>query len=144
TPESDQAQAVGEIRDAVVVNVISPPTKVGETKSTETNLKYTTLTEGNGAEAKPGKVVAVHFVGTFPDGQKFDSSRDRGESFSFQLGKGFVIRGWDEGISGMRVGERRKLIVPPELAYGPTGKAPVIPANATLVFDVELLEVRDQ
>jgi FKBP-type peptidyl-prolyl cis-trans isomerase len=144
TPEADQAQAVGELADAVVIKTVSPPTKVGETKTTDDNLRYTTLKEGGGAEAQPGKVVTVHFVGTFPDGQKFDSSRDRGESFSFQLGKGYVIRGWDEGISGMMIGERRRLVIPPELGYGPTGKAPVIPANATLIFEVELLDVRDQ
>lgn len=96
---------------------------------------------GNGAEAKPGQTVTVHYVGTFPEGGKFDSSRDRGEGFTFKLGAGQVIRGWDQGVAGMKVGEQRKLTVPPHLAYGERGFPGAIPPNATLVFEVELLGV---
>ena len=104
-------------------------------------LQVETLKAGTGAEAKPGVTVTVHYVGTLTNGQKFDSSRDRNEGFSFELGAGEVIKGWDKGVAGMRVGEVRKLTIPPELGYGARGFPPVIPANATLVFEVELLEV---
>src|SRR3954470_14378241 len=96
---------------------------------------------GTGAEATAGKRVTVHYVGTLTNGSKFDSSRDRGEGFRFSLGAGEVIRGWDEGVAGMKVGGMRKRTVPPELGYGARGFPPVIPPNATLVFEVELLEV---
>jgi len=96
---------------------------------------------GTGAEAKSGQTVTVHYVGTFPEGGKFDSSRDRGEGFTFKLGAGQVIRGWDQGVAGMKVGEQRKLTVPPNLAYGERGFPGAIPPNATLVFEVELLGV---
>ena len=95
-----------------------------------------------GAEAVAGKTVWVHYVGTLTDGSKFDSSRDRGEPFNFRLGAGQVIRGWDQGVAGMKVGEIRKLTIPHELAYGERGYPPVIPPRATLVFEVELLEIR--
>lgn len=96
---------------------------------------------GTGAEAKPGHTVTVHYVGTLTDGKKFDSSRDRGRGFSFKLGAGQVIEGWDRGVAGMRVGGLRKLTIPPELGYGRRGYPPVIPGDATLIFEVELLEV---
>ncbi len=96
---------------------------------------------GTGQEATAGKTVTVHYVGTLTNGSKFDSSRDRGEGFSFSLGAGEVIRGWDQGVAGMKVGGLRKLTVPPELGYGARGFPPVIPPNATLVFEVELLSV---
>ncbi len=100
-----------------------------------------TLRPGEGAEAKTGDRVTVHYVGTLVDGSKFDSSRDRGKGFSFHLGRGEVIRGWDQGVRGMRIGELRKLTIPPELAYGAGGFPPVIPPHSTLVFEVELLAV---
>ncbi|HZN96034.1 MAG TPA: FKBP-type peptidyl-prolyl cis-trans isomerase [Myxococcales bacterium] len=97
---------------------------------------------GTGAEAKSGHTVVVHYVGTLTNGKKFDSSRDRNEGFEFELGQGEVIKGWDQGVAGMKVGGVRKLTVPPELAYGARGFPPVIPPNSTLVFEVELLDVR--
>ena len=106
-----------------------------------TTLEIENLKAGTGAEAAAGKKVTVHYVGTLTNGQKFDSSRDRGKGFSFRLGAGEVIKGWDQGVQGMKVGEMRKLTIPPDLAYGARGFPPVIPPNSTLVFEVELLEV---
>src|SRR4051812_43972252 len=97
---------------------------------------------GTGAEATSGRTVVVHYVGTLTDGKKFDSSRDRGQGFSFPLGGGRVIKGWDQGVAGMKVGGLRKLTIPPELGYGAKGFPGAIPPNATLVFEVELLEVK--
>jgi FKBP-type peptidyl-prolyl cis-trans isomerase FkpA len=104
-------------------------------------LKSEDLVVGNGAEAASGKRVSVHYTGTLTDGSKFDSSLDRGTPFSFELGAGQVIKGWDQGVAGMKVGGKRRLTIPPELGYGARGFPPVIPANATLVFEVELLSV---
>jgi FKBP-type peptidyl-prolyl cis-trans isomerase len=105
-------------------------------------LQIEDLRPGTGAEASAGKTVTVHYVGTLTDGTKFDSSRDRGKGFGFKLGAGQVIKGWDQGVAGMKVGQLRKLTIPPELAYGTRGFPPVIPPNSTLVFEVELLEVK--
>ncbi len=96
---------------------------------------------GTGAEAKAGQKVSVHYVGTLTDGKKFDSSRDRGQPFVFSLGAGQVIKGWDQGVAGMKVGGLRKLTIPPHLGYGARGAAGVIPPHATLVFEVELISV---
>lgn len=98
--------------------------------------------EGAGAPAQKGQVVSVHYTGTLENGQKFDSSRDRGQPIEFPLGQGHVIAGWDEGIAQLRVGDKAKLTIPGHLAYGPAGIPGVIPPNATLIFDVELVGVR--
>jgi FKBP-type peptidyl-prolyl cis-trans isomerase FkpA len=110
-------------------------------KITDSGLKYEDLVLGDGELAVAGQRVSVHYTGWLADGKKFDSSLDRDEPFSFMLGKGMVIRGWDEGVAGMKTGGKRKLTIPPHLAYGAAGAADVIPANATLIFDVELLAV---
>ena len=104
-------------------------------------LKIEILKEGSGAGAKVGDLVAVHYVGALTSGQKFDSSRDRGQPFSFQLGQGYVIQGWEKGILGMKVGELRRLTIAPELAYGDRGAGGLIPPNATLLFEVEMLKI---
>ena len=109
---------------------------------TASGLQYQDVVTGTGQAAAPGQVAVVHYTGWLTDGTKFDSSRDRGQPFSFPLGGGQVIAGWDEGVAGMKVGGRRKLLIPPDLGYGPVGSPPVIPAAATLVFDVELLELQ--
>ncbi len=96
---------------------------------------------GTGAEAKAGNKVSVHYVGTLTNGNKFDSSRDRGKPFEFSLGAGQVIKGWDQGVAGMKIGGKRKLTIPPHLGYGARGAGGVIPPNATLVFEVELIKV---
>jgi FKBP-type peptidyl-prolyl cis-trans isomerase FkpA len=106
------------------------------------SLQIESIKSGDGTEAVAGKTVSVHYVGTLTDGSKFDSSRDRGEPFSFKLGAGQVIKGWDQGVAGMKIGEVRKLTIPHDLAYGERGYPPVIPPRSTLVFEVELLGVR--
>jgi FKBP-type peptidyl-prolyl cis-trans isomerase len=104
-------------------------------------MKIEELVQGNGDEAVAGKKVSVHYTGTLTDGSKFDSSLDRGRPFDFPLGGGRVIKGWDQGVAGMKVGGKRRLTIPPELAYGERGFPPVIPPNSTLVFEIELLAV---
>ena len=105
-------------------------------------LSIEDLTVGAGAEATAGKLVTVHYTGTLTNGSTFDSSRNRNRPFSFTLGAGQVIAGWDQGVAGMKVGGRRKLTIPPEMGYGARGFPPVIPPSSTLLFDIELLEVR--
>lgn len=109
--------------------------------TTPSGLKYKEIKEGDGAIPKQGQTVVVHYTGTLENGTKFDSSRDRNRPLSFKLGVGEVIKGWDEGLSTMKVGGRRQLIIPPDLGYGARGAAGVIPPNATLIFDVELLRI---
>ena len=109
---------------------------------TVTGLQYEDTVIGDGAEAKSGDTVSVHYTGWLEDGTKFDSSKDRNQAFSFNLGAGMVIKGWDEGVAGMKVGGTRKLTIPAELGYGARGAGGVIPPNATLIFDVELLAIK--
>lgn len=109
--------------------------------TTPSGLKYVELKEGEGAQPQTGQTVVVHYTGTLEDGTQFDSSRDRGTPFQFKIGVGQVIKGWDEGVGSMKVGGRRQLIIPPDLGYGAGGAGGVIPPNATLIFDVELLKI---
>ena len=109
--------------------------------TTDSGLKYEDNVVGDGAEATAGKTVSVHYTGWLENGSKFDSSKDRNDPFNFRLGAGMVIRGWDEGVQGMKVGGTRKLTIPAELGYGARGAGGVIPPNATLIFEVELLEI---
>ena len=109
---------------------------------TTSGLEYIEVEAGTGAQAVAGKTVAVHYTGKFQDGKVFDSSVSRGEPIEFPLGKGRVIKGWDEGIALMKVGGKAQLIIPPDLGYGERGAGGVIPPNATLVFDVELVSVK--
>ncbi|HEV3449376.1 MAG TPA: FKBP-type peptidyl-prolyl cis-trans isomerase [Gemmataceae bacterium] len=115
--------------------------KENKVVTTKSGLKYEDLKEGSGDAAKSGDNVEVHYTGWLKDGTKFDSSKDRDRPFSFELGAGKVIKGWDEGVAGMKIGGKRKLTIPSELGYGKRGYPPVIPANAELTFEVELLKI---
>ena len=112
-----------------------------DTIKTPSGLVIEELVAGSGAVAAAGQKVSVHYTGWLTDGKKFDSSKDRGDPFVFPLGQGHVIKGWDEGVAGMKVGGRRQLTIPPEMGYGARGAGGVIPPNATLIFEVELLKV---
>ena len=118
------------------------PAAGGKMHKLASGLQYEDMNVGSGKMAEPGMNVSVHYTGWLTDGTKFDSSVDRGQPFKFQLGGGQVIRGWDEGVKGMRIGGKRKLTIPPDMGYGANGAGGVIPPNATLVFDVELLDVQ--
>lgn len=114
----------------------------GKVHKLPSGLQYEDMVVGSGKMAEPGMNVSVHYTGWLTDGTKFDSSLDRNQAFQFQLGAGMVIRGWDEGVKGMRIGGKRKLTIPSDMGYGAQGAGGVIPPNATLVFDVELLDVK--
>jgi peptidylprolyl isomerase len=120
----------------------SSPTKVtGQPTTTASGLQYWDIVAGTGETAVSGKPVSVHYTGWLTSGEKFDSSIDHGKPFVFTLGEGQVIKGWDEGVAGMKAGGKRQLRIPPSLGYGESGASGVIPPNATLIFDVELIEV---
>jgi len=119
-------------------NAPGVPAVDGPVQSTPSGLRYVVITPGNGEYLGTGLTVTVNYTGWLTDGTKFDSSVDRNQPFTFKLGAGQVIKGWDEGVSLMQIGEKRRFIIPPNLAYGPTGQGP-IPPNATLLFDVEVL-----
>lgn len=110
--------------------------------TTPSGLKYVDIAEGTGRAPTNGRMVSVHYTGTLENGAKFDSSFDRGKPIQFSLGTGSVIKGWDEGVMSMKVGGKRKLIIPPNLGYGPAGRPPKIPPNATLIFEVELVDAQ--
>ena len=139
------ASSLPPLRSTMLVSTIgATPCNQGanmSTVTTDSGLKYEDVTVGEGAEAVAGKTVSVHYTGWLTDGQKFDSSKDRNEPFAFVLGGGMVIKGWDEGVQGMKVGGVRRLTIPAQLGYGVRGAGGVIPPNATLVFEVELLDV---
>ena len=118
------------------------PATGGKVHKLASGLQYEDMVVGSGTMAEPGMTVSVHYTGWLTDGTKFDSSVDRGQPFQFQLGAGQVIQGWDEGVKGMRIGGKRKLTIPSDLGYGARGAGGVIPPNATLLFDVELLDVK--
>jgi peptidylprolyl isomerase len=121
---------------------VTPPPAVPRPMRTPSGLQYVDVTVGAGPEPAVGKQVTVHYTGWLQDGSQFDSSIERGQPFTFTIGQGQVIKGWDEGVMTMKVGGKRKLIIPPELAYGPQGAGGVIPPDATLIFEVDLLAVQ--
>jgi peptidylprolyl isomerase len=110
--------------------------------TTQSGLKYTDIVEGTGPSPRPGQTVVVHYTGTLENGKKFDSSVDRGTPSEFKIGVGAVIKGWDEGLLTMKVGGKRKLVIPPTIGYGALGRPPNIPGNSTLIFEVELLDLK--
>jgi peptidylprolyl isomerase len=126
---------------AVSYLIVNRNASSGTEVTTASGLKYVDLTPGTGATPQTGQMLTVHYTGTLQNGKKFDSSVDRGKPYQFRIGTGTVIKGWDEGLMGMKVGGKRKLIVPPALGYGPTGTSN-IPPNSILLFDVELLDVK--
>jgi FKBP-type peptidyl-prolyl cis-trans isomerase len=138
------AFAIGALGYSLIFKNKMPETNQNQQNQQITDIqgmKVEVLKEGTGVVAKAGDMVSVHYVGTLENGTKFDSSIDRGEPFSFTLGENRVIKGWELGVSGMKIGEKRKLTIPSELAYGNQAVGGVIPANATLVFEVELLGI---
>jgi FKBP-type peptidyl-prolyl cis-trans isomerase len=136
--KSEEAPAEQAMTEAPAM----PETDPGSMVITESGLNYKDLVVGDGAVAEAGKVAVVHYTGWLMDDTKFDSSVDRGAPFEFPLGEGRVIKGWDEGVAGMKVGGKRLLIIPPDLGYGERGAPPHIPPNSVLKFEVELLEVK--
>jgi len=142
TKDSKGPESSTEVDSSTAVSVsLSDDSEIGE-KMTNPDFTIDDIAVGEGAEAVAGKIISVHYTGTLVDGTKFDSSVDRGVPFEFMLGAGQVIEGWDKGFAGMKVGGKRKLTIPPEMGYGEYGAGGVIPPNATLIFDVELLGVK--
>lgn len=147
-PEQPVSSLVSPDPASLLAQAPSLPTKPmtqpsdADYTTTPSGLKYREIKVGTGVQPKKGQVVVVDYTGTLTNGKKFDSSRDRGQPFQFTIGVGQVIKGWDEGVATMRVGGRRELIIPANLAYGSRAVGGVIPANSTLVFDVELLGVK--
>ncbi|HSE97156.1 MAG TPA: FKBP-type peptidyl-prolyl cis-trans isomerase [Blastocatellia bacterium] len=135
------ALALGALAYIVFQSGGGPGTGAGNEVATPSGLRYIDLVEGEGPTPQQGQVVSVHYTGTLENGTKFDSSLDRGEPYSFALGTGTVIKGWDEGLATMKVGGKRKLIIPPHLGYGATGSG-TIPPNSTLIFEVELVDIK--
>ncbi|MDY6805520.1 MAG: FKBP-type peptidyl-prolyl cis-trans isomerase [Cyanobacteriota bacterium] len=140
-PESQPLVATAANTTTIAENIMSEANENENIVTTDSGLKYVEITEGDGASPSKGQTVTVHYTGTLENGTKFDSSRDRNRPFQFKIGVGQVIQGWDEGVGTMKVGGRRKLIIPSELGYGSRGAGGVIPPNATLIFDVELLGI---
>ncbi len=139
TPPADQATGTSMTTDTAAAPQAAPTPAPAETVTG--TLKVVDVKKGTGAEAVEGKKVTVHYTGTLENGTKFDSSRDRGSPFPFVLGSGMVIAGWEQGVKGMKVGGLRKLVIPPNLAYGNRSVGGVIPPNSTLLFEIELLKV---
>ena len=137
-----QATATHPTKDSTGASVSGTQAGAAAEVTTPSGLKYQDLVLGDGAVAEPGKRVSVHYTGWLTDNTKFNSSLDSGKPFDFVLGQGQVIRGWDEGVKGMRVHGKRRLTIPSDLGYGPQGAGGVIPPNATLIFEVELLDVK--
>lgn len=142
TATDDRVAVAPETLIAKIEKTNSENTQMENTITTPSGLQYVDLQEGDGPTPQRGQTVTVHYTGTLENGKKFDSSRDRSSPFSFRIGVGQVIKGWDEGVGSMKVGGRRKLVIPAELGYGKQGAGGVIPPNATLIFDVELLGVQ--
>jgi peptidylprolyl isomerase len=149
TPTNDPVTETAEAVTTTTQETTTMATSTGDTfampaslQTTPSGLQYSIDRPGTGAQPTPGQIVSVHYTGWLTDGTKFDSSRDRGTPFEFPLGQGRVIRGWDEGVAAMKIGEKRTLVIPPDLGYGARGAGGVIPPNATLVFAVELLGAR--
>jgi FKBP-type peptidyl-prolyl cis-trans isomerase len=138
---SDKPSEAAKTTTAGPKGPASPAKVTGQPTTTASGLQYWDIVVGTGAPAIAGNTVKVHYSGYLSTGEKFDSSRDRDQPFSFALATGQVIKGWDEGIQGMKVGGQRQLRIPPDLGYGETGAGHTIPPNATLIFDVELLQV---
>ncbi|MBI4864830.1 MAG: FKBP-type peptidyl-prolyl cis-trans isomerase [Candidatus Riflebacteria bacterium] len=139
---SESATPVPTVSAAAAPGVVVPSTAAGAVQTMPSGLKIEDLKVGDGASPNPGQTAVVHYTGWLTDGTKFDSSVDRGRPFEFPIGAGRVIKGWDEGVATMKIGGKRKLTIPPEIGYGATGAGTKVPPNATLIFEVELLEVK--